>query len=110
MEYDKMISELEACAQACNVCFTSCLNEEDVSLMARCIELTRECAEACQIAASMVARDSENADKFLRLSAEITMACDEECSKHQLEHCQNCAKICRRCSVLCLERAAVLSR
>jgi len=110
MEYNNLVSELEASAQACNVCFAACLNEEEVSLMARCIELTRECAEVCQISASMVARESENADRFLRLCAEISMACDEECSKHQLEYCQNCAKSCRHCAVLCIERAAVLSR
>jgi len=35
------------CAVTCQQCASACLREENVAMMARCIELDRECAEAC---------------------------------------------------------------
>ena len=103
MEDHKILRELNACATLCNICFSACLNEEDVSIFARCIELDRECADICQLTASVFARDSENADKFLKLCAEICEACADECEKHEQEHCQKCAHVCRTCTEMCLE-------
>jgi hypothetical protein len=96
MEKDRLIQHLNACADACDRCYNGCLNEEDVSIMTRCIELDRECSDICRLTASIIARDSENTDKFLRLCAEICEICAEECEKHNKSHCKLCAKICRK--------------
>ncbi|MEW6468836.1 MAG: four-helix bundle copper-binding protein [Bacteroidota bacterium] len=93
--------QLNACAAACNACYASCLNEDDVAMMARCIELNRDCAEVCLLAASLVARDSENADNMLALCANLCTACAEECEKHSQDHCKRCAQVCRACAELC---------
>ena len=47
-EHHEIIRQLNDCAIECNHCFNACLNEEDVTMLARCIELERECAEICQ--------------------------------------------------------------
>ena len=96
MENNRMIQHLNECADACDKCFNACLNEKEVSIMTRCIELSRECSEICRITASVISRDSENMDKFLKLSTEISKACAEECEKHDETHCKECAKICRQ--------------
>ena len=32
---------------------------------------------------------------------QMTKACGEECAKHSMEHCQQCAQACRRCADEC---------
>jgi hypothetical protein len=102
MENNQILKELNACAALCNICYNACLNENDITLMARCIELNRECAEICQLSASVLARESENTDKFLMLCSEICESCAEECEKHAHEHCKKCAQVCRKCAEMCL--------
>jgi hypothetical protein len=103
MEHTEILRELNACVTLCNYCYSACLNEKEVSLFARCIELDRECAEICQLTASIVLRDSENANHFLSLCAIICEACAEECEKHDSEHCKKCAHVCRSCAAMCMQ-------
>jgi hypothetical protein len=104
-EHKEMIDELNRCANECNHCFSACLEEEDVKMMTRCIELDRECADICQLAASLLARGSENAESYLKVCAEICEACAEECAKHDNEHCKRCAEICSQCAEHCNQYA-----
>jgi hypothetical protein len=97
----EILQELNACAAACNVCYNACLNEEDVDMMTRCIELDRECADICQLTASILARDSENADKYLKFCADICDICAGECKKQDKDHCRECARACSSCAALC---------
>ncbi len=39
------------CAALCNHCANSCLQEENVAMMAKCIQLDMECAAMCYAAA-----------------------------------------------------------
>ncbi|MDO1449599.1 hypothetical protein Q0590_25200 [Rhodocytophaga aerolata] len=41
-KYKECIDACLACGVACNECSTACLKEEDVKMMARCIELDIE--------------------------------------------------------------------
>ena len=53
---------IEACsngARACETCAASCLREDDVKMMARCIELDRDCADICAMAACLMTRDGQ---------------------------------------------------
>ncbi|MCW3127931.1 MAG: hypothetical protein JWO03_3589 [Bacteroidetes bacterium] len=101
MGQDKLIQQLAECAATCNMCYNACLNEEDVSMMARCIELDRECADICQLTASILARDSENKEKYLSLCADICELCAEECGKHDNDHCRKCGEVCKKCAEDC---------
>jgi len=102
MTMNKIYQELNACAAVCNICNSASLSEGNVTALARCIELTRECAELCQLTASLLTRHSANTDKFLRLCSEVCEVCAEECEKHDHQHCQRCAGVCHRCSEMCL--------
>ena len=72
---------------------TSRLN---VKMMARCIELDRDCADICSLAVQFMARGSKYAEKLCALCAEICKACGDECAKSKLEHCQRCAEACHK--------------
>ncbi len=103
MEGNHLLEHLYACATACNKCYNACLNEEDINMMTRCIELDRECAEICLLTASAVARDSENREKYLAICAEFCQLCADECAKHGADHCKECADMCRKCAEVCSE-------
>ena len=103
MENNQLLLQLNACATVSNSCFNDCLNEKDFTMLARCVELARECSEICQLTSSFISRDSENVDKLLKLCFEICNTCEEECEKHDYEFCQRCARVCKRCSEMCSE-------
>jgi hypothetical protein len=102
MNHTKLLHELNACTIVCNICYNACLNEEDVTMMAHCIELARECADICQLTASLLTRDSQNIDRFLSLCSEICNTCAGECEKHAYEHCRKCAQVCLKCAEMCM--------
>lgn len=47
-KFKDCIDACVACAVACSHCATSCLQEEDVKMMAKCIQLDMECAAICR--------------------------------------------------------------
>jgi hypothetical protein len=104
-QFRSCIDACYACADACDHCAVSCLAEEDVGHMARCIKLDMDCAQFCRMAAAFMARASESAKLVCEDCAEICTLCAEECSRHQHDHCQACAAACRRCAEECLRMA-----
>ena len=99
----ELIRKLLDCALACEHCATSCLQEEDVKMMAGCISLDRDCSDICFQAARLLQRDSRIACQYLLLCEEICRMCAEECHKHEAEHCQRCADACEACADVCHE-------
>ena len=69
-------------------------------MLARCIQLDRECAEACYASAKLMVMGGEHATLFCHSCAEIYDVCAEECEKHA-EHCRRCAEACHRCAEEC---------
>lgn len=106
LDFQSCIDACNACANACDHCAASCLQEEDVKMMARCIATDMDCAQVCRLAASLMARGSEHAAAFCRLCAEVCRNCGDECAKHDMDHCQQCAAACKRCAEECEKMAA----
>lgn len=104
-----LIQNLINCAFACEMCATACLDENDVTTMAHCIELDRDCADICFQSARFLQRDAEIAHKFLMVCEEICRMCAEECSKHDNDHCKTCAEICQSCAEKCHEHHGAIS-
>ncbi|WP_460676228.1 four-helix bundle copper-binding protein [Hymenobacter coalescens] len=99
-----LLQALADCLAACEHCATACLQEQDVKMMVRCIQLDRDCADICALTARFVARGSEHAQHLLRECAEICRACGIECAKHHhMEHCRMCAEACKRCEEACMQ-------
>lgn len=105
-QYQSCIDECNACATACDHCAVSCLSEQDVQNMARCIKLDIDCAQICRLAASYMSRGSELAGIICAACADICDACGEECERFQMDHCQRCAEACRRCAAECRRMAS----
>ncbi len=98
----QLIAILTECAALCNYCSTACLDEKNVSMMARCIKLDMDCAQLCELTAAFVSRGSEHAKHVMKECLEVCVKCAEECGKHaDMEHCKECAEACRRCAEAC---------
>lgn len=104
--YLDCIAACNACAVACQHCAAACLQEPDVKMMVRCIELDMDCAQLCQVSVALMAGDSEFAPALCGVCAKACRACAEECGKHDHDHCQQCAEACRRCADACAQVAA----
>ena len=111
-EHADVINSLIECAFACESCTVACLEVKDVSLMAYCIELSRDCAEICLLGAKLLRRDSKVTDGFLMVCEEACRLCAEECSlHHEYEPCKACAIACFSCQEAChLEHEKVTLR
>ena len=104
--YQACIEACNACADACDRCASACLHEDAPKMMTRCIALDIDCAQLCRVAAGFIARDSEMAPALCGLCADLCDACGEECGKHPMQHCQECAAACRDCAAQCRAMAA----
>ena len=100
-QFQAAIDACNDCADACDLCVASCLQESDVGMMARCISLDIDCAQICRMTAGFLARQSELLDILCETCAEICEACGDECERHESQHCKDCADACRRCAEEC---------
>ena len=108
-QFQKCIDACLACAVTCNHCATSCLKEDDVKMMARCIQLDMECAAICYASAQLTSLGSDKAKDICRICADICEACAAECEKHAqqgMDHCRECAEACKACTEECRMMAA----
>lgn len=96
-----LLDALNRCVAACEHCATSCLAEEHVQHMAGCIRLDRDCADICALTARLVARGSVHARHIMKECIEVCQLCQNECAKHNDDHCQQCAAACKACADAC---------
>jgi hypothetical protein len=105
-EYQNCIDACLQCAAICNHCAASCTQEQEVKMMAHCIELDMQCATLCYASAQLMSMGSSKAKDLCRICAEVCRECGEECGKHQTGHCRECAEACMRCAEECMRMAA----
>jgi len=106
--YHDCIEACVACLVACEMCSDACLGEKDIEMMAQCIRLDRDCADACDAAIRAMSRGGPLAKELCRTCATACDACAAECEKHakMAEHCRVCAEACRKCADACRKMAA----
>ena len=99
--HNALIQTLLNCALECESCASTCLKQEDIEPMARCVALDKDCADICTLAARLLKQNSEIGDQYLVLCEEICRMCAGECGVHQHDHCKLCAKACTTCADAC---------
>lgn len=104
--YQNCIDACLDCASICNYCAGACTREENVKMMALCIQLDMECSVICYAAAQLMSVESDKAQQLCEICADICDKCANECSKHETEHCKKCAEACRECAKQCRQMAA----
>ncbi|MEO6015873.1 MAG: four-helix bundle copper-binding protein [Polaromonas sp.] len=104
--YNACIKACNNCVVACNHCASSCLQEQDVKMMVQCISNDMDCAAICALAAAAMSRGSPHAQAICALCADICQACGDECARHDMAHCQACAKACHQCAKACRDMSS----
>ena len=99
--YKNCIEACLKCAALCNHCAASCTREDDVKMMAACIQFDMECAAICYAAAQLMSLGSNNVKEICKLCADMCDVCGSECNNHQNLHCQECADACKHCADEC---------
>jgi hypothetical protein len=106
-ELAEAIDTSASCAQACTSCASSCLGEDDVAELSRCIALCMTCADVCEATVRVLSQQVQS-DPFV--SHQLLEACvrtctrsAEECERHAAHHrhCAICLKACRACIKAC---------
>ncbi len=105
-KYPSAIRKLHECMAACNHCFDSCLQEDNVKMMAGCIRLDRECADICSYLEQALVRNTPFVSELSQVCAEICLACGDECKQHDHQHCQECAQACFESAEECKKLAS----
>ncbi len=92
------------CAQECEHCATACLQEDDVKQMARA-------SPGCRLRGDLLGHGELHESRIRirpgdlpRLRRDLH-ACGDECPKHDMDHCQRCAKACHDCAEECRKMA-----
>ncbi|MGY5851625.1 four-helix bundle copper-binding protein [Salegentibacter sp. F14] len=101
MRNEKLIHALGNCINHCNYCADACLDEEDVKAMTTCIRIDKVCAEVCSTLNQVLVTNYKNVEALVNYCIEVCMDCADECSKHEHDHCQECAKACQHCVDAC---------
>ncbi|MGH2622216.1 MAG: four-helix bundle copper-binding protein [Sphingobacterium sp.] len=104
--YKDCIDACLKCAAICNHCASGCLQEEDVTMMTKCIQLDMECASICYSAAQVMSIGGIHAKELCKICASICEECAKECANHDHEHCKECAEACKDCAHKCRTMAA----
>src|SRR4051794_24201290 len=97
-DYKKCIDACLSCAALCNHCASGDTKEDDVKMMSDCIQLCMECAAVCYASAQLMSLGSKYSKQLCDLCATICDECYSECSKHEHEHCRECAAACKLCA------------
>jgi hypothetical protein len=93
--YQQTIEACLECATACNHCAVSCLQEENVQNLAKCIRLNLECAVMCRATAEKLSLGNAFAEEVSQLCADVAKACAAECEQlSSLPQCKECAAAC----------------
>lgn len=98
-------SKYQDCIDACQKCIVvnqDCLiNMAGQKSMNDCPKCCVVCIDACYVSVKMMAADSQYAEQYCKICAEVCDYCAGQCAEHDHEHCQACAKACRECAEAC---------
>lgn len=118
LDADLLAQTIEAlvdCGQACTACADSCLSEEMVAELGKCIRLDLDCADVCEATTRVLSRQHEYDANLTRSLVEACRAacrsCGDECERHaeMHQHCRICAEACRRGEESCGQLLAAMS-
>ena len=97
-----LLNALNACTAACHECFAGhVLGTATGETRVRSIQLTRDCADLCQLVAAFVARGPEHVQYLLRKCAELCRACADGDAQYSHDFCRRCTEACRQAEDAC---------
>jgi hypothetical protein len=104
---EQCIRDCLACYQECMTCIPHCLSIGGKHSEHRHITLMMECAQLCNMSATLMQLQSEFSAELCQLCARVCDACAESCASidSEDEMMKRCAEMCRRCAQSCRQMA-----
>jgi len=101
------IEDCIACYQECTSCIPYCLSQGGKHVEKKHLTLMMECAEMCNMSATLMQLQSQFAHAHCQLCAKICDACAESCNKVDPNDAMmnSCADACRQCAESCRNMA-----
>lgn len=96
-----LLNYIYECQTKCKSCFNRCLEEQSLDVMRKCLKLTVECANVCELTASSIMFEGDFSPEMLEICISSCEACRIECSTHNNIYCAECAAMCGECSEAC---------
>ena len=96
-----LLNYIYECQTKCKECFNACLEEKCLDAMRKCLKLTVECANICEITASSIVYEGDFRPEVLGLCIRACEECRIECSSHNCLYCAECAALCTECIEAC---------
>lgn len=97
------------CLNVCESCASTCLQDDEASVLTRCIHLSWECAAVCDGMTKSLLGGSKYAQDWVLLCIEVCEDCAAECERHDHPCCRACAEACRACARVCSELLLTLA-
>ena len=100
---NQCIEDCLACYQECLGCIPHCLALGGEHAEQKHITLLMECAQICQLSASVMKLKGSFAFEHCQVCAQVCDACAESCNNIDAkdEVMRNCAEMCRQCASSC---------
>ncbi len=89
------------CAERCELCVDAWREVSPGDEMADCIALALDCAQFCQMAVTMMQRESHFSAEVCRVCAEICDVCAAQVAENENPACQELAAECQACAEEC---------
>lgn len=104
---EECIRDCIACYQECLSCVPHCLSLGGKHAEQKHISLMLECAQMCNLSASLMQLKSQFSFEHCQLCARVCDACAESCSSIDPNDSMmmKCADMCRRCADSCRNMA-----
>ena len=96
-----LLNYIYECQTKCKSCFNRCLEEQSLDVMRKCLKVTVECANVCELTASSIMFEGDFSPEMLDICISSCEACRIECSTHNNIYCAECAAMCGECSEAC---------
>ena len=96
-----LLNYIYECQTKCKECFNACLEERSLDTLRKCLKLTVECANVCELTASSIVYEGDFRPEVLALCIRACEECRIECSVHNSLHCVECAALCGECTEAC---------
>ena len=98
------------CTAMCTSCADACSAEQ--MDMRQCIRTCLDCADICAATTNIAIRRTGQNVEVLRMTLQTCIRtcelCAEECGRHDHEHCNLCAEMCRECAGDCRKALATV--
>ncbi|SMG17701.1 hypothetical protein [Paenibacillus aquistagni] len=99
--YRAVIDACNEVIEACNVCISQTLQQEDLYKRIPILNQFRDCVDTCMLTLSLMTRQSHYAVEASSLCAEVASSCAKLCAQIDEPYAFECEERCKKLYTVC---------